>query len=99
MATTSPVILAEAKAHLRIDHADDDATLSSYLVAATEWFQNETRLNFAEMDEVPQLLKQGILLLAGHWYESREAATDRRITAIPFAIESIVWQYARPLAV
>jgi hypothetical protein len=63
MTTTSPVNLAEAKAHLRIDHSDEDAHIERLLVAASQWFESETRLDFTLMEPVPQLLKQGILLL------------------------------------
>lgn len=99
MATESPVTIAEAKAHLRVDHNADDALIDGYLVAAAEWFENETRRKFAEMTEVPQLLKQGVLMLAAHYYEAREGATDRRIDAVPFAIDSIVAQHRFPEAI
>ncbi|MBN2024078.1 MAG: phage head-tail connector protein [Pirellulales bacterium] len=32
-----PITLAEVKAHLRIDHADEDALLGSYIKAARTW--------------------------------------------------------------
>src|SRR5688572_769919 len=41
--STSPVTLAEAKAHLRIDGADEDAVLNGILDAATEWVEDQTR--------------------------------------------------------
>ena len=39
---------------------------------------------------VRRMDKQAILLLVGHWYENREAATERLIRDIPLAVESIV---------
>lgn len=39
----------------------------------------------------PQRWKQAILLLAGHWYENREATVDGAIQRpIPFAVESLI---------
>jgi uncharacterized phiE125 gp8 family phage protein len=39
---------------------------------------------------VPQSLRQAILLLAGHWYENREAVAEGQRTALPLAVESLV---------
>lgn len=41
--STLPVTLDEAKAHLRIDGTNDDATLTAYLWAALEYVERETR--------------------------------------------------------
>lgn len=42
-AVNTPISLAELKVHLRIDHTDEDALITSCLKAATEWVQNYTR--------------------------------------------------------
>jgi len=48
--------------------------------------------------DVPQILKQCVLLMTGHFFENREAAIDRRIDTIPLAVESIILQHAFPEA-
>lgn len=54
---------------------------------------------YANAAAVPPLLVQGIKLLVGHYFENREAATDRRIDTVPLAVESIVNMFAFPEAV
>jgi uncharacterized phage protein (predicted DNA packaging) len=92
----SPVSLNDAKAHLRLDSADDDALVGRLLIAAAQFFENETNLILTDGSDVPQLLQQGILLMLGHLYENREAATDRTISEVPLAIQRIVLQYINP---
>jgi uncharacterized phiE125 gp8 family phage protein len=49
--------------------------------------------------EVPQTLVLAVKMFAGHWFEQREAATDRRFDSVPFAVESILTQQTYPEAV
>lgn len=41
--TTEPVTLTEAKAHLRLDIADDDGLLAGYLMAARHFIETQTK--------------------------------------------------------
>jgi len=44
--------------------------------------------------DVPQEIKQAILLLAAHWYENREASiVGVSASTIPLAVDSILWNY------
>lgn len=43
--------------------------------------------------DVPQRVKQAILLLVGHWYETREIAVVGHVTAeVPFTVNALLWQ-------
>jgi uncharacterized phiE125 gp8 family phage protein len=45
---------------------------------------------------VPQDLKQGMMMLAGHYYENREAVTDGRVNQpfeVPFGVQAIMDRY------
>lgn len=69
------VNLAELKAHLRIDHDDDDAVLPTYLIAAERHV-----FDYCHVTAVPQkegasyVFRAAILLFAGDLYERREFA-------------------------
>lgn len=41
-ATAEPVTLAEAKAHLRVDNADEDAVIGGYIAAARDYVEKYT---------------------------------------------------------
>ena len=40
--------------------------------------------------DVPQSVRQAILLLVGHWYENRMATTEANMREMPFAVESLI---------
>lgn len=51
---------------------------------------------FGDAEDVPQALKQAILLLVGHWYANREAVNVGNITTeLPMAVEALVAPYRR----
>lgn len=69
----------------------------------TEGSANCVRITYtagysADAANVPTILRQGILLLVGHYYENREGAIDRRIDCIPLGVESILNQNMYPTA-
>jgi len=41
---------------------------------------------------VPQVVIQAMLLLIGHWYENREALSEKPLSSIPMAVDSLLWQ-------
>jgi uncharacterized phiE125 gp8 family phage protein len=51
---------------------------------------------YGEAEDVPQALRQAILLLVGHWYANREAVNVGNITtALPMSVEALVAPYRR----
>ncbi len=64
-----PVSLAEAKAHLRISHADEDATIGKLIVAARRQAEAQT----------------GLLLIAQGWSHFRDDWPDDGEVALPLA--------------
>src|SRR5207244_2259318 len=71
---------------------DTDGSAGNVQVYFTAGYSDDASL-------VPAGLLHGIRLMVGHYYENREAATDRRIDAIPLAVESLIQQAMFPEAV
>lgn len=89
--TTTP--LALLKAQLTLDHDLDDALLAHKLGVAEEWIGNFTGTPFADHNPVPVSLTEAALQLAAYWYVSREAATDMRLSAVPFGVLDLIAPY------
>lgn len=43
--------------------------------------------------DVPQAIRQAAALLAAHWYESREAVTEKSMAALPMGIQMLLMNY------
>lgn len=69
--------LAELKANLIIEHNADDALLSSLLDAAVSYAEAFQHLEdgYYAINEMPARTKQGVIMLASSWYESRDGGT------------------------
>ncbi len=48
---------------------------------------------YATPEDVPQSLKQAMLLLIGAWYNQREAVSERVTNEVPFAVEALCMPY------
>jgi uncharacterized phiE125 gp8 family phage protein len=45
---------------------------------------------YATANLVPPEAKQAIIMLAGHWFENREATTDMRLWEVPLAVDALI---------
>lgn len=93
------VTLAEAKAHLRVEHDADDAVIASMVLACTQMCEHEIHHGIidrtdasgkavdgfaASVEKVPQTLKQWVLLHTAVMYENRAAAAPTDLKPSPF---------------
>ena len=70
-------LLEKVKANLIIAHDEDDALITQFITAATsyaETFQNVPEGSYAE-GKIPATTEQAIIMLASHFYESRDGST------------------------
>lgn len=89
------------KAHLRVDHDDEDALIEGYRDAALSAFETWTNRTLIDpQTALPEPvgnallmtkgIQQGALLLIGHWYGSRETVVIGTITAeLPMATNAL----------
>lgn len=89
------------KAHLRVDHDDEDALIEGYRDAALSAFETwSNRKLVAEGEVLPdpvgnallmsKAIRQGALLLIGTWYNSRESVVVGTITSeLPMATNAL----------
>lgn len=94
--------LALFRQHVRADDLAgvDDAAARQYIDAAEQSAVSFTEREAADLIDTatgkyPAPVVQAVLLLAGHWYSSREAASDRQTAALPFGVVSLLSRYRK----
>ncbi|MBQ6577214.1 MAG: phage gp6-like head-tail connector protein [Bacteroidales bacterium] len=84
------------KKHVRADDfTSDDIYLQHLLDAAEESVVGMTNRTLDDLLEegdgdLPFRLRQAVLLLAGHWYNQREAVSGVQMHSVPFALDALV---------
>ena len=75
MATTG--LLAKVKRNLILQHTADDALLSGYITAAVSYAESYQHLSAGYYADhtMPATTEQAIIMLASHFYESRDGST------------------------
>lgn len=93
--------LAIVKSHLRVDHDDEDDLIQGYTDAAFSAFETWTNRKLIDpLEALPdpvgnalimsKAIKQGALLLIGHWYNSRETVVIGTISSeLPMATNAL----------
>lgn len=97
MAVTSLELL---KKHVRADDfSDDDEYLTHLLEAAEEYVAKATNRTAEELTgdtgKLPVMLQQAVLLIAGHWYNQREAVSSVQMAEVPYTVGALIKPYRR----
>ena len=85
------------KQHVRADDfSDDDSYLEKLLDAAEEYgfgASNRTSSELLQMGgglHLPPMLQQAVLLIAGHWYNQREAVSSVQMSEVPDTLQALI---------
>lgn len=89
------------KKHVRADDfADDDDYLQHLLGAAEVYILTSTNRADEELCELgggtwPKPLQHAVLLIAGHWYNQREAVSGVQMAEVPYTMQALVKPYRK----
>lgn len=95
------VDIALLKQHVRADDfSDDDQYLQHLLDAAEQYVFNATNRTSDELVEIgggklPVMLQQAVLLIAGHWYNQREAVSGVQMAEVPYTLQALIKPYRK----
>ena len=70
-------LLEKVKQNLMLDHAADDALLKGYITAAVSYadsYQHIPEGHYTD-NAMPATTEQAVIMLASHFYESRDGST------------------------
>ena len=70
-------LLTKVKQNLIIEHAVDDALIKSYIAAAISYAESYQHIPVGHYSEnaMPATTEQAVVMLASHFYESRDGST------------------------
>lgn len=82
------------------DFTDDDAYLQHLLGAAEQYVCTATNRTKDELLEAgggdfPAMLQQAVLLIAGHWYNQREAVSGVQMAEVPYTMQALIKPYRK----
>ena len=69
--------LQETKVFLRVDGDEDDTLISSLIITAQVLTEDILRRPLSEFGELPDPIKQAMLIIVGTLYEERQVSKDK----------------------
>lgn len=85
------VTVAELKAHLRIQHDEEDALLESLLRQAQAAAQDFCRADFDA--NAPEPVRLAVLLMASHFYEYRDSSDKAAYATMLNAFHALLYPH------
>ena len=84
-------LLEKVKANLILDHTADDDLLRGYITAAVSYAESyqHIREGYYSGNEMPPTTEQAVIMLASHFYESRDGSTGGFFADNPQAAQQV----------
>jgi uncharacterized phage protein (predicted DNA packaging) len=90
-------LLVKVKANLIIQHDEDDELLLGYITAAVNYAESYQKIKYGRR-KFPAATEQAIVMLTGHFYESRDGATAGFFSDFVSAVNNVWLTVHRLLA-
>ncbi|MDL2319229.1 head-tail connector protein [Eubacteriales bacterium OttesenSCG-928-A19] len=87
------VTLAELKAHLRIEHDEEDTYLDMLLAMAQTAALDFCKLNAVGRCKPPEPMRLAILLYASYFFTNRESGDASAYKTMIQAFHALLWPY------
>ena len=84
-------LLEKVKANLILDHAADDALLEMFITAAVAYAESYQHIaeGYYSENAMPATTEQAVIMLASHFYESRDGSTGGFFANSPSAAQQV----------
>ena len=67
-------LLPKVKANLILQHSEDDLILLGYIATAVDYAEQYQKVKYGQR-KLPPTTEQAVIILASHFYESRDGST------------------------
>ena len=87
--------IEEVKAHLRIQHDEEDELIEGFIAQAQAVAEDYCRVQFE--DTAPEPVRLAVLLMVSHYYENRDNPDRQVYMTMRIAFENLLYPYRDPL--
>ena len=84
----------EVKAHLRIQHDEEDDLIDGFIAQAEAVAEDYCRVQFPE--PAPEPVRLAVLLMVSHYYENRDNPDRQVYVTMRTAFENLLYPYRDP---
>ena len=84
----------EVKAHLRIQHDEEDDLIDGFIAQAEAVAEDYCRVQFPE--PAPEPVRLAVLLMVSHYYENRDNPDRQVYMTMRIAFENLLYPYRDP---
>ena len=86
--------IEEVKAHLRIQHDEEDELIEGFIAQAQAVAEDYCRVQFE--DTAPEPVRLAVLMMVSHYYENRDNPDRQVYMTMRIAFENLLYPYRDP---